>query len=216
MNAYFWARSSAQTRSVVYFLGRVIAKLTRTCPRFNWQYLNDSTLKNVHWSLCTGLFNKRDVGRIEREFLDVLDFELHVTEADILVHHDAFTALKHARSHRSGRDTRETRNAPKRASIARRGSDASMASLESCKSSSPDSSLPTTPPTLPMEQDPAVVRTSTSSKSGSPRIASASPAPVKETHKLKRESSRRLSGFSILGRSIHVPHFHSSSASSGA
>ncbi|KAJ7029163.1 hypothetical protein C8F04DRAFT_931673, partial [Mycena alexandri] len=32
------------------------------------KYLNDSTLKNVHWALCTGVFGKRDVGRIEREF----------------------------------------------------------------------------------------------------------------------------------------------------
>ncbi|KAF6747765.1 hypothetical protein DFP72DRAFT_589124 [Ephemerocybe angulata] len=36
------------------------------------KYLNDSTLKNVHWALCTGVFGKRDVGRIEREFLAVL------------------------------------------------------------------------------------------------------------------------------------------------
>ncbi|KAJ8522896.1 hypothetical protein ONZ45_g621 [Pleurotus djamor] len=52
------------------------------------KYLNDSTLKNVHWALCTGVFGKRDVGRIEREFLDVLDFELSVTEEDILTHFD--------------------------------------------------------------------------------------------------------------------------------
>ncbi|KAF7341095.1 Cyclin N-terminal domain-containing protein [Mycena venus] len=42
------------------------------------KYTNDSTLKNVHWALCTGVFGKRDVGRIEREFLDVLDWELGV------------------------------------------------------------------------------------------------------------------------------------------
>ena len=51
------------------------------------QYLNDSTLKNVHWALCTGVFGKRDVGRIEREYLEVLNFELGVTEADLLSHH---------------------------------------------------------------------------------------------------------------------------------
>ncbi|KAL6301626.1 hypothetical protein BKA93DRAFT_796690 [Sparassis latifolia] len=53
------------------------------------KYLNDSTLKNVHWALCTGVFGKRDIGRIEREFLDVLDFELGVSEADLLAHHSA-------------------------------------------------------------------------------------------------------------------------------
>lgn len=57
------------------------------------QYLNDSTLKNVHWALCTGVFGKRDVGRIEREFLDVLDFQLGITEDDLLAHHDGLSAI---------------------------------------------------------------------------------------------------------------------------
>ena len=60
------------------------------------QYCNDSTLKNVHWALCTGVFGKRDVGRIEREFLDVLDYELGLTEADLLSHHDAIMSLTQA------------------------------------------------------------------------------------------------------------------------
>jgi hypothetical protein len=51
------------------------------------KYLNDSTLKNVHWAMCTGVFGKRDVGRIEREYLDVLNFELKITEDDLLSHH---------------------------------------------------------------------------------------------------------------------------------
>ncbi|KAF8801669.1 hypothetical protein BYT27DRAFT_7235654 [Phlegmacium glaucopus] len=51
------------------------------------KYLNDSTLKNVHWALCTGVFGKRDVGRIEREYLEVLNFELGVSESDLLSHH---------------------------------------------------------------------------------------------------------------------------------
>ncbi|THH20904.1 hypothetical protein EW146_g567 [Bondarzewia mesenterica] len=60
---------------------------------FSSQYLNDSSLKNVHWAVCTGVFGKRDIGRIEREFLDVLDFELSVSEADILSHHDAIMSV---------------------------------------------------------------------------------------------------------------------------
>ncbi|KAJ7612108.1 hypothetical protein FB45DRAFT_307184 [Roridomyces roridus] len=52
------------------------------------KYTNDSSLKNVHWALCSGVFSKRDVGRIEREFLDVLDWQLGVTEADVLAHHE--------------------------------------------------------------------------------------------------------------------------------
>jgi hypothetical protein len=68
------------------------------------KYLNDSTLKNVHWALCTGVFGKRDVGRIERELLDVLDFELAIREDDILSHHDGLSAVAlqnhaHRRNH---------------------------------------------------------------------------------------------------------------------
>jgi hypothetical protein len=57
------------------------------------KFSNDSTLKNVHWALCTGVFGKRDVGRIEREFLDVLDFDLSITEDDILSHHDSLSSV---------------------------------------------------------------------------------------------------------------------------
>ncbi|KIK30990.1 hypothetical protein PISMIDRAFT_5554, partial [Pisolithus microcarpus 441] len=56
-------------------------------------YLNDSTLKNVQWAYCTGVFGKRDVGRIEREFLQVLDFELSISEDDILSHHDSLSVI---------------------------------------------------------------------------------------------------------------------------
>ncbi|KAF7310126.1 Cyclin N-terminal domain-containing protein [Mycena indigotica] len=57
------------------------------------KYTNDSTLKNVHWALCTGVFGKRDVGRIEREFLEVLDWELGIREADLMAHHTALVAV---------------------------------------------------------------------------------------------------------------------------
>ncbi|KAM6500124.1 hypothetical protein JOM56_003138 [Amanita muscaria] len=57
------------------------------------KYLNDSTLKNIHWALCTGVFGKRDIGRIEREYLDVLDFELGITEGDILSHHHGLMSI---------------------------------------------------------------------------------------------------------------------------
>jgi len=42
--------------------------------------------------MCTGIFGKRDIGRIEREYLDVLNFELKVSEDDILNHHLGLTA----------------------------------------------------------------------------------------------------------------------------
>ncbi|KAJ7106091.1 hypothetical protein C8R43DRAFT_1140702 [Mycena crocata] len=57
------------------------------------KYTNDSTLKNVHWASCTGIFGKNDIGRIEREFLDVLNWELGVVEADLLIHRDGLMAV---------------------------------------------------------------------------------------------------------------------------
>ncbi|KAJ7482896.1 hypothetical protein B0H11DRAFT_1633965, partial [Mycena galericulata] len=56
------------------------------------KYTNDSTLKNAHWALCTGVFSKHDVGRIEREFLGVLNWELGVSESNILVHYEGLVA----------------------------------------------------------------------------------------------------------------------------
>ncbi|KAJ7175558.1 hypothetical protein C8R46DRAFT_891190 [Mycena filopes] len=58
------------------------------------KYTNDSTLKNGHWALCTGIFKRKDVGRMEREFLDVLDWELSVSETDILAHREGLLATK--------------------------------------------------------------------------------------------------------------------------
>jgi hypothetical protein len=56
------------------------------------KYTNDLTLKKAHWALGTGVFGNKDVGRIEREFLDVLDWELGVQEADLLAHHEGLIA----------------------------------------------------------------------------------------------------------------------------
>ncbi|KZV62414.1 hypothetical protein PENSPDRAFT_591441 [Peniophora sp. CONT] len=60
------------------FLGAVIAAS---------KFTNDSCLRNVHWAVVSNMFGHRDVGRIEREFLAVLDFELGITESDVLAHH---------------------------------------------------------------------------------------------------------------------------------
>ncbi|KAJ7641919.1 hypothetical protein FB45DRAFT_738334 [Roridomyces roridus] len=51
------------------------------------KYTNDSALKNVHWGICSGVFGKRDIGRIEREFLDVLGWQLGIREEHVLAHY---------------------------------------------------------------------------------------------------------------------------------
>ncbi|KAJ7608906.1 hypothetical protein DFH06DRAFT_1376796 [Mycena polygramma] len=56
------------------------------------KYTSDVHLKNAHWALCTGVFSKHDVGRIEREFLDVVEWQLGIREADLLDVDDPPTA----------------------------------------------------------------------------------------------------------------------------
>ncbi|KAJ7624125.1 hypothetical protein DFH06DRAFT_1481714 [Mycena polygramma] len=53
---------------------------------------SDVHLKNAHWALCTGVFSKWDVGRIEREFLDVVEWRLGVREKDLLAHYPGLMA----------------------------------------------------------------------------------------------------------------------------
>ena len=57
------------------------------------KYTNDSTLKNIHWAMVTGTFGKRDIGRIEREFIEVLDWDFAITEADLLSLRDSLLHL---------------------------------------------------------------------------------------------------------------------------
>ena len=116
---------------------------------YSSQYLNDSTLKNIHWALCTGVFGKRDVGRIEREYLEVLNFELGISEADLLSHHQGlldaimysppafaphFTHHNSPRSHSMGRNHLEVPELDP--------------SSPSSPRSSPSSSAPRTPPAM--------------------------------------------------------------------
>ncbi|KAG6829877.1 hypothetical protein H0H92_003222 [Tricholoma furcatifolium] len=111
------------------------------------KYLNDSTLKNVHWALCTGVFGKRDVGRIEREFLDVLDFQLSITEDDLLSHHDGLSAVALAsHSHRISRSFIHPHPRRRQAHHILLVPELEPSSPES--SSSPGSDSPRTPSTL--------------------------------------------------------------------
>ncbi|KAG6868804.1 hypothetical protein C0993_010102 [Termitomyces sp. T159_Od127] len=109
------------------------------------KYLNDSTLKNVHWALCTGVFGKRDVGRIEREFLDVLDFQLGITEDDLLAHHDGLSVV--AASSRSRRSSSGFVHPHSRRTHARQVQPVPALDPSSPESSSPASDSPRTPST---------------------------------------------------------------------
>ncbi|KAJ7319327.1 hypothetical protein DFH08DRAFT_713894 [Mycena albidolilacea] len=117
------------------------------------KYTNDSTLKNVHWALCTGVFGKRDIGRIEREFLDVLDWELGVSESDLLAHHEGLIAASERSSALASRlvktiPVKSTYLAPPRAHTHSRKHSAG-AIVPELEPSSPQSSLASMSPRTP-------------------------------------------------------------------
>ncbi|KAK0496812.1 hypothetical protein EDD18DRAFT_1164119 [Armillaria luteobubalina] len=150
------------------------------------KYLNDSTLKNVHWAICTGVFGKRDIGRIEREFLDVLDFELSVTEADLLSHHAGLSAAVSPSPSPSSRHSVE--QASPRSPHKRHHHRSSVPALEpSSPESSDGSSSPQTPSTL-HESSP------------------------ESFHPKKPQAAHKYSAFSDILRSfpLPIPHRHHS------
>ncbi|KAI0334933.1 hypothetical protein GY45DRAFT_1318051 [Cubamyces sp. BRFM 1775] len=57
-----------------------------------YKYTNDLPVKAELWARCTRVFSKTDVMRIEREFLALLNFEVRVSDADLLALYDEFMA----------------------------------------------------------------------------------------------------------------------------
>jgi hypothetical protein len=212
-SVYFWEHSFWPTRLV--FTRLSILRPPRAnllCP----QYCNDSTLKNVHWALCTGVFGKRDVGRIEREFLDVLDFELSVTESDLLSHHDAIISLAyparavahthHTLSTPASRHHRHHHRAavkPTSASLPSRWSDSSDSSSD--LSTSPATSpLPVTPRAEAEGTYAAVVHSSPEEIASAQELIKTRPA---DSHSQTHHHKCISSALSLL-RSFPMPHFH--------
>ena len=67
-------------------LSDVIHYLIVLIPSVANQYLNDKMMKNVVWARCSGIFEHGDIGRMEREMLNILDWDLSVHEEEILAH----------------------------------------------------------------------------------------------------------------------------------
>ncbi|GJE96370.1 hypothetical protein PsYK624_125650 [Phanerochaete sordida] len=191
------------------------------------KYCNDSTLKNVHWALCTGVFGKRDIGRIEREFLDVLDYELTIHEGDLLSHHDALMSLVAparfaARTHHTvsapaspRHHHRAARRVSPQPSLPSRWSDSadSEASLSDHSSSPAQSPMPLTPPAAHIET------TFVAALSSSPEPIAPAEVPVAAAKARAGDAHphRRFSALSNMLKSLPIPHFHhSASAASSA
>ncbi|CAK5277151.1 unnamed protein product [Mycena citricolor] len=153
------------------------------------KYTQDSTLRNAHWALCSGVFGKRDVGRVEREFLEVLNWDLGVREEEILMHWGGVMGLPDedmppVATPAAAATRIEITPAPESEYHG-----TGVPTLEPSSPSSTYSSSPRTPSTTDMDVD--------------------QPAPhakkYEHEHGHHRHHSRRLSG---LLRVLHVPHIH--------
>lgn len=57
------------------------------------KYVSDYTIKNARWARWSGTFSKEDIGRMERELLGILDWNLSLAEGDIMAHHEHLLPL---------------------------------------------------------------------------------------------------------------------------
>lgn len=71
-----------------HHMRRASVLLTYLC-----QYVSDYTIKNARWARWSGTFSKEDIGRMERELLDILDWNLSVAEGDVMAHHEHLSNL---------------------------------------------------------------------------------------------------------------------------
>lgn len=99
-----WARDFGNKEAECVFLGALMLA-SKVCPpscydmltdRILFKFVNDLTWRNGEWARCTGVFDARQIGRIEREFLRVLDYNLFVHDADLLAHQDTLISLPRA------------------------------------------------------------------------------------------------------------------------
>jgi hypothetical protein len=156
--------------------------------------------------MCTGIFGKRDIGRIEREMLAVLDWELSLSDSDILAHHANISRLIPT-LHHSTASLESAVRSPLSLSPASSVSSSSTGSsplpgLHHSPASSAASFSPRTPGTPadePMSVD----------------VVAKSSAHAQVSKEAKRH--RRQSSTIRLLRSIHFPgHHHSRHPSGGA
>ncbi|KAK7024631.1 PHO85 cyclin-1 [Paramarasmius palmivorus] len=58
------------------------------------KYVNDCTMLNRHWAICSGKFGNMDVNRIERDLLAVLDWDVKLSEKELVDVHVAIRDRK--------------------------------------------------------------------------------------------------------------------------
>lgn len=160
--------------------------------------------------MCTGLFNRRDIGRIEREFLDVLDFEMRISEADILMQHQGIVALQPPKYPRIQVPSPLPATITRPPFRHRSDSDSSTYSDDSVSSGS----LPATPPSPSMDVDAQIHSPSEGdSYSDEEDLQASIPLPrLFFTQKQKpKDDPIALPRLSAALNLLRVPLFHASS-----
>ncbi|KAJ7917779.1 hypothetical protein B0H13DRAFT_1608086 [Mycena leptocephala] len=180
-----WARERV-------FLGALIAAS---------KYTQDSTLKNAHWAMVSGVFGTGDIGRIEREFLEVLDWELGVREGDVLALHEGLVAAASASGSTSSSGV-NVKAAESRIPLPAKDDTHSHphAPVPELEPSSPQSSAGSLSPRTPHSLSHSPFHSLSLSRSPLPTFA---PAP---THAKKSHHGRRRL-YDFLRRSSHGGHY---------
>jgi hypothetical protein len=97
------------------------------------KYLNDSSPKNKHWTRYGALFSLAEVSLMEKQLLYLLDYDLRMSEDELLLHFAPFLPKPRATSAATTLGVGRPHHAMR------------MPSLESCASSVGDSPMPVTP-----------------------------------------------------------------------
>ena len=151
--------------------------------------------------MCTGIFGKRDIGRIEREFLAVLDWELKLSESDVLAHHAQLSELMPELHHANAAVSAPLPSPP--ASVASSSPSSPCPALQHSPASTAASFSPRTPPTLVGEVE---VDFASSSRSSTLQDSSAEEVAKAEA---PRKHARSGSIKRLFDHFLHPHHNHS-------
>lgn len=105
------------------------------------KFLNDSSPKNKHWAKYAALFSLAEVTLMEKQLLYLLDYDINMTEDELLLHFRPFLSLPQYMPSPPPQPWIPTRAAAPQTPRTIR----TMPSLESCASSPADSASPVTP-----------------------------------------------------------------------
>lgn len=185
------------------------------------KYLNDSSPKNKHWQRYGALFSLAEVNLMEKQLLYLLDYDLNVTEEELLIHYAPFIQSNRERRARRSAGVASAVESSSRRSVPREvirpapsatatppALDRSSGHSSSASSSSSSSASSSRSTTL----DEASMRTLTASLSTAKLATAARPTYVPTSY----SASHLLPALPTLSRRASTSSTASSSSSSSA